>query len=99
MGDHHPRAEHPEPVRVDLHQVEDAARELYVRALKILPPDIKRGFDRIAATETDATAKGVLSTMIRNISVAEQTDNLLCQDTGIPMYSVTIGRGVEVDWT
>jgi fumarate hydratase subunit alpha/L(+)-tartrate dehydratase alpha subunit len=84
-------------VKVDLHQVEDAARELYVRALKILPPDIKEGFRRIAASESDATARGVLGTMIRNIAVAEQTDNLLCQDTGIPMYSVTIGRGVEVD--
>jgi len=84
-------------VRVDLQQVEDTARELYVRALKLLPPDIKRGFERISASETDATAKGVLGTMVRNIQVAEQTDNLLCQDTGIPIYSVTIGRGVEVD--
>jgi len=39
----------------------------------------------------------VLGTMIRNIAVAEDTDNLLCQDTGIPIYNVTIGRGVEVD--
>ena len=73
------------------------ARELYIRALKVLPPDIKEGFARISATETDATAKRVLGTMIRNISVAEDTDNLLCQDTGIPIYNVTIGRGVEVD--
>jgi tartrate/fumarate subfamily iron-sulfur-dependent hydro-lyase alpha chain len=35
--------------------------------------------------------------MIRNISVAESTENLLCQDTGIPVYNVWIGRGVEVD--
>jgi fumarate hydratase subunit alpha/L(+)-tartrate dehydratase alpha subunit len=35
--------------------------------------------------------------MIRNIAVAEQTDNLLCQDTGIPIYNVIIGRGVELD--
>jgi fumarate hydratase subunit alpha/L(+)-tartrate dehydratase alpha subunit len=35
--------------------------------------------------------------MVRNIKVAEDTDNLLCQDTGIPIYNVTIGRGVEVD--
>jgi fumarate hydratase subunit alpha/L(+)-tartrate dehydratase alpha subunit len=39
----------------------------------------------------------MLGTMIRNIAVAEQTDNLLCQDTGIPVYNVWIGRGVEVD--
>jgi fumarate hydratase subunit alpha/L(+)-tartrate dehydratase alpha subunit len=35
--------------------------------------------------------------MIKNISVAEQTDNLLCQDTGIPIYNVWIGRDVQVD--
>ena len=35
--------------------------------------------------------------MIRNIKVAEDTDNLLCQDTGIPIYNVVIGGGVEVD--
>ena len=29
--------------------------------------------------------------------MAEQTDNLLCQDTGIPIYNVIIGRGVEFD--
>ena len=78
-------------------QIEDAARELYIRALKILPPDVKAGFARLAAGETDATAQKVLGTMITNIRVAEDTDNLLCQDTGIPIYNVTIGRGVEVD--
>ncbi len=84
-------------MRVDLKQVEEAAKELYIRALKLLPPDIKRGFAELDARETDATAKRVLGTMIRNITVAEDTENLLCQDTGIPIYNVWIGRGVEAD--
>ena len=84
-------------MKVELHQVEEAAKELYIRALKELPPDIKQGFERLASNETDAGAKRVLGTMIRNIAVAEDTDNLLCQDTGIPIYNVWIGRGVEVD--
>jgi fumarate hydratase subunit alpha/L(+)-tartrate dehydratase alpha subunit len=84
-------------VKVDLVQVEEAAKELYIRALKTLPPDIKRGFEALADAETDAGAKRMLGTMVRNITVAEQTDNLLCQDTGIPVYNVWIGRGVEVD--
>jgi fumarate hydratase subunit alpha/L(+)-tartrate dehydratase alpha subunit len=78
-------------------KVEEAAKELYIRALKLLPPDVKQGFDALARGETDAGAKRMLGTMIRNISVAESTDNLLCQDTGIPIYNVRIGRGVEVD--
>jgi fumarate hydratase subunit alpha/L(+)-tartrate dehydratase alpha subunit len=84
-------------VKVDLRQVEEAAKELYIRALKQLPPDIKQGFDRLAKAETDAGAKRMLGTMIRNIAVAEDTNNLLCQDTGIPIYNVWLGRGVEVD--
>jgi len=83
-------------MKVDPAQVEEVARELYIRALKILPPDIKEGFKRLAASETDATAQKVLGTMITNIRVAEDTENLLCQDTGIPIYNVTIGRGVDI---
>src|SRR5438876_4872083 len=37
--------------------------------------------------------------MITNIRVAEETENLLCQDTGIPIYNVVIGRGVEIAGT
>jgi len=84
-------------MRIDLAEVENAAKELYIRALKILPPDIKQGFDALAAKETDATGRSVLGTMMQNIEVAESTDNLLCQDTGIPIYNVTVGREVEID--
>ena len=84
-------------MKIDLQAVEEAAKELYIRALKMLPPDIKAGFARIDKSETDATAKSILGTMITNIKVAESTDNLLCQDTGIPIYNVTIGRGVNID--
>jgi fumarate hydratase subunit alpha/L(+)-tartrate dehydratase alpha subunit len=84
-------------VKVDLKSVEEAAKELYIRALKRLPPDIKQGFDALANNERDAGAQRMLGTMIRNIKVAEDTDNLLCQDTGIPIYNVWIGRDVEVD--
>jgi fumarate hydratase subunit alpha/L(+)-tartrate dehydratase alpha subunit len=77
--------------------VEEAAKALYIRALKDLPPDIRSGFDRLVRDETGPTAQRLLSTMVRNIAVAESTDNLLCQDTGIPIYNVTIGRGVSFD--
>jgi tartrate/fumarate subfamily iron-sulfur-dependent hydro-lyase alpha chain len=84
-------------MKVDLKEVEDACKELYIRALKLLPPDIKEGFKRLNASERDATGKAILGTMIRNITVAEENVNLLCQDTGIPIYNVTIGSNVEVD--
>ena len=84
-------------MKIDLKEVEEVCKELYIRALKLLPPDIKEGFSRLDASETDATGKAILGTMIRNIKVAEANQNLLCQDTGIPIYNVEIGSGVEVD--
>ena len=84
-------------MQLDTAAVEDAAKTLYIRALKMLPPDIKAGFGRLTGSETAPTAQRVLATMVHNIGVAESTDNLLCQDTGIPIYNVTIGRGVAYD--
>jgi tartrate/fumarate subfamily iron-sulfur-dependent hydro-lyase alpha chain len=84
-------------MQLDPKEVEELCKTLYVRALKLLPRDIKAGFDRLIRQETDATGRVILGTMIENIAVAERTDNLLCQDTGIPIYNVSIGRNVEFD--
>ena len=46
-------------MRVDLKAVEEASKELYIRALKVLPPDIKAGFTRLSASETGGTARNV----------------------------------------
>ena len=84
-------------MQVDLKAVENAAKDLYIRAVKVLPDDVKQGLQRLAQSETNARAKQVLGTIVTNIRVAEENDNLTCQDTGIPIYNVTIGRGVQVD--
>jgi tartrate/fumarate subfamily iron-sulfur-dependent hydro-lyase alpha chain len=82
---------------IDLDVIEETAKLLYIRALKILPDDIKLGFAKLTQSESDTTARTILATMRENIVVAERTNNLLCQDTGIPIYNVVIGRDVELD--
>jgi fumarate hydratase subunit alpha/L(+)-tartrate dehydratase alpha subunit len=84
-------------MQLDLKEIEELSKTLYIRALKLLPGDIKAGFERLMQQETDATGRAILGTMVENIAVAERTDNLLCQDTGIPIYNVIIGRHVEFD--
>lgn len=84
-------------MKIDLMIVEEAAKELYIRALKVLPLDIKAGFNQLVAGESGSTAKNILATMVTNIQVAENTNNLLCQDTGLPIYNILIGSGVDVD--
>ena len=84
-------------MQVDIKEIEEVAKTLYIRALKLLPRDIKQGFERLVRDETSATGKAVLGTMVENIAVAERTNNLLCQDTGIPIYNVKIGKNVALD--
>lgn len=84
-------------MKLQMNLVEDACKELYIRALKVLPDDIKAGIEKLDKSETDKRAQVVLKTMITNISVAEREDNLLCQDTGLPIYNVKIGRNVQFD--
>jgi tartrate dehydratase alpha subunit/fumarate hydratase class I-like protein len=57
-------------VKIDTKVVENICKELYIRALKRLPDDIKQGFARLDKTESDATGKRMLGTMIQNIAVA-----------------------------
>src|SRR5262245_10751072 len=84
-------------MQIDAKEIEEVSAALYVRALKILPADIKQGFERLVREETNATGRAVLGTMVENIAVAERSRNMLCQDTGIPIYNVTIGRNVNFD--
>ena len=77
-------------MQVDLTQVEDAARELYVRALKILPAG-RQGADSIdcAASETSAQGEArprhACSPTSRSPSAPTTCS---CQDTGVPIYNV-----------
>src|SRR5665213_228116 len=84
-------------MQLDLAEIEEVCKTLYIQALKLLPDDVKSGFDRLLRDETNDTGKAILGTMIQNVAVAERTRNLLCQDTGIPIYNVTIGRDVTFD--
>jgi tartrate/fumarate subfamily iron-sulfur-dependent hydro-lyase alpha chain len=84
-------------MQIDPNEIAELSATLYVRALKLLPEDIKQGFERLVRSETDATGRAVLGTMVENIAIAERTKNILCQDTGIPIYNLTIGRNVKFD--
>ena len=84
-------------MELDPHEIGEVCKTLYIRAVKLLPRDVKEGFAELQRRETDATGRAILGTMVENIAVAERTRNLLCQDTGIPIYNVTIGKNVVFD--
>jgi fumarate hydratase subunit alpha/L(+)-tartrate dehydratase alpha subunit len=72
--------------------VEEAAKQTYIRALKLLPPDLKAALELAQATETDPTGKGFLDIMVENVGVAERDENLVCQDTGTVVFWLEVGE-------
>lgn len=81
-------------VEVDLYSVvEEAAAHLYVWALKDIPLDLRQALRQAAETESSETGRRVLGTILRNVEVADQMRNLVCQDTGIAVYTCRVGEG------
>src|SRR5205823_632151 len=72
--------------------VEDAAAHLYVWALKDIPQDLRDALADAAGRETHPTGKRVLDTILKNVEVADSRSNLVCQDTGIAVYTCRVGE-------
>ena len=81
----------------DYRIVEEAAKQLYIRALCDLPPDVREAIKKAAARETQPTAKEVFKAMLAAIDIADEKKTLICQDTGLPIYMVKIGTGFHWD--
>lgn len=80
--------------------LELVARDLYIKALQDIPADVRAGLMRgLEAEKRDGnkTAGGILISILRNIDVADQQETLVCQDTGLPIFKVSVGSRSNVD--
>ncbi len=73
--------------------VADAAAHLYVWALKDIPQDLRDALAAARDRETSVTGRRVLETIHRNVEIADEQKNLVCQDTGIAVYYCRVGEG------
>jgi fumarate hydratase subunit alpha len=79
--------------------IETAACELYIRALKNIPSDVRGALQQALQNEHSGghqTAEQVLFTIIENIQTADTHDMLVCQDTGLPLFKVVVGLPIDV---
>jgi len=77
--------------------VEQVARDLYIEAQKDVPPDVRAALTKALETESSPGARQSLETMLKAIELGDQKSMLVCQDTGIPIYWLTIGSGLCLD--
>jgi len=72
--------------------IEDTVGILYVKALKELPPDVSKAIAHAARREKNTIAKKILKVIRENIRIAEERGLFICQDTGIPVCIVGVGK-------
>lgn len=76
--------------------ITEAVRELVIKANKILPDDLVECIGCYQKSETNDTAKSVLSDLEANIDAAKHLDIPICQDTGMAVIFAKIGQDVHI---
>ena len=76
---------------MDYKIVEETAKQLYIKALCDLPPDVRNALEKAYERETNSAARTVFEAMFKAIDIADNKKTLLCQDTGLPIYKIMVG--------
>ncbi len=69
--------------------------ELYLNTATKLPEDVVDSLRNAEKNETEERAKNILSTILKNIEIANEKNVPICQDTGTPIFFVDYGLDSE----
>ncbi len=83
------------PITSELIRTVTAA--LYERSLKKISEDTKAVLRQATTQDSSETARKTLTIMLKSADAAEQRNQLICTDVGIPVYSVKIGTQVRFE--
>jgi tartrate/fumarate subfamily iron-sulfur-dependent hydro-lyase alpha chain len=78
--------------------VSDAVENIIKLAETELPDDVIIALKNAMTSEDNLTAKAQLSAILENIKIADSRTIPMCQDTGILVFFVEIGRQVCIDF-
>lgn len=84
--------------RITAELISDLTCELLRQSVIVLPADVKMALREALASETESNAIIQIQTILDNLAVAEKKRIPLCQDTGLPIFLVRVGRGICFDF-
>ncbi|MBQ7293516.1 MAG: fumarate hydratase [Clostridia bacterium] len=76
--------------------VKDKVKELFIKANHILPDNVKSALGAAADREESLLAKSVIKRLSENIDTAKQCDVPVCQDTGMAVLFIDMGKDVHI---
>ncbi|AEF96821.1 fumarate hydratase [Methanotorris igneus] len=75
-------------------RISDVVVELFREAVIYLPDDVKKAIEDAYGIEEGAS-KNILEAIIENNKIAEEKQIPLCQDTGVPIVFLKIGKNIN----
>jgi fumarate hydratase subunit alpha/L(+)-tartrate dehydratase alpha subunit len=81
---------------IDSAVIDEVCYKLLTYASIELPPEVEQALHDAYLRESNPTAKLYFRAMFDNIKIAREKRVPLCQDTGIPMYYITLGSKVHI---
>lgn len=76
-------------------KLRDGIVELYKKVATSIPSDVEEALKTACLNETEPLAKESLNIILQNIKIARTTARPICQDTGFPVFSVKVPRGLS----
>jgi tartrate/fumarate subfamily iron-sulfur-dependent hydro-lyase alpha chain len=75
----------------------NVSKKLYGKACKTVPLEIQEALRKALDKESNELAKVQLQQMLENVQAAEDDDNVICQDLGIPSFFVKYGTQARLE--
>lgn len=76
-------------------KLRDGIVELYRKAATSIPPDVEEALKSAHASEEDPEVREALSKVLENIRISRRTEGPVCQDIGVPVFYITVPRGLS----
>ena len=77
---------------IDENTLRNAAAKLVKKSAITLPCDVVSALKKAQADETEELPKYIMGKILENVKLAEKKQAPLCQDTGVPIFYVRIGK-------
>ncbi|MDD7194601.1 MAG: fumarate hydratase [Clostridiaceae bacterium] len=80
---------------INVELVEQAVRDMCIKANKVLPADLEERICRCAECESAELPRSIMETLKANMQAARELDIPVCQDTGMAVVFAEIGQDVH----
>ncbi|HUU30307.1 MAG TPA: fumarate hydratase [archaeon] len=83
--------------KIPLKEITDRVKWLCQQANCVLGEDIIAALERSRVTEESPTGREILDQLLENARLAKEEGAPLCQDTGVAVFFVELGTGLELE--